>query len=81
MPAFAARSAHVAAAPARLLRHERAAAALARVLRALHLMLLRLHGESMCVWPIEMHTRERGWEHNTRTHVDPGCMLHHGGQA
>jgi hypothetical protein len=59
MPAFAARSAHAAAAPARLLRPERDAdAALARVLHALHLLLLRLHGESMCVWPIEMHTRE-----------------------
>jgi hypothetical protein len=66
-----------------LLRLERAAAAtpvcVLHVPRLLLLgprvLLLRLLGKHVCGVRLAC-MRERGWEHNAHTRVDPGCMLH-----
>jgi hypothetical protein len=67
-------------------RSTRAAAAPARMLRASRLLLLlnprvlqlRLHKRA-CAWGLRSYMRERGWEHNAHTYVDPSWMLHRGG--
>jgi hypothetical protein len=77
-----------AAASAGLLRPERTAAtAPTRVLRVprllllgLRMLLLRLH-ERACAWGALNCMRERGWEHNTHTRVDSGCVPTMGDQA
>jgi hypothetical protein len=56
------------------------------MLRASRLLLLlnprvlqlRLHKRA-CAWGLRSYMRERGWEHNARTYVDPSWMLHRGG--
>ena len=50
------------------------------LLQGPRMLLLRLHRRA-CAWGMPNCMRERGWEHSTRTRVDPGCVLHHEGPS